>query len=91
MVGPSARTHRAEHWSVPSLQYGAEAPMHRITEYSAIKKEVGEAMTAAVGPGGGVAYNAEVRARHALEQDGVLAPPSPPPPAPRWRGTAAQR
>jgi hypothetical protein len=65
--------------------------MHWITGYGAIKKEVCEAMTAAVVPGGGLAYSAEVRALHALEQDGAFAPPSPPPPALRWRGTAAQR
>jgi AhpD family alkylhydroperoxidase len=70
------------------LQYGVEAHMRGALDYGATKDELFEAIKAAAVPGGGVAYSVGVRALHALEQDGAFAPPSPPPPTRRPRGTA---
>src|SRR5215813_9654843 len=61
------------------LQYGVEAHMRRALDYGATKEELFEAIKAAAVPGGGVAYSVGVRALQALEQEGVFAPPTPPP------------
>src|SRR5215470_7387043 len=70
------------------LQYGVEAHMRRALAYGATKEELFEAIKAAAVPGGGVAYSVGIRALQALEQDGALPRPSPPPAVPKRRGTA---
>src|SRR6266571_2881104 len=70
------------------LQYGVEAHMRRALAHGATKDELFEAIKAAAVPGGGVAYSVGVRALQALEQDGAVLRPSPPPAVPKRRGTA---
>ena len=73
------------------LQYGVEAHMRRALEHGATQEELFEAIKAAAVPGGGVAYSVGVRALQELEQDGVFAPTSPPPPATSRRGKSARQ
>src|ERR1700756_3572712 len=73
------------------LQYGVEAHMRRALDYGATREELFEAIKAAAVPGGGVAYSVGVRALQALEQDGAFPHPSPPPAAPKRRGTTTSQ
>jgi len=73
------------------LQYGVAAHMRRAVDYGATREELFEAIKAAAVPGGGVAYSVGVRALQALEQDGVFAPASPPPPSTGRRSKTARR
>jgi alkylhydroperoxidase/carboxymuconolactone decarboxylase family protein YurZ len=70
------------------LQYGVEAHMRRALAHGATQDELFEAIKAAAVPGGGVAYSVGVRALQALDHDGAFPRPSPPPAAPKRRGTA---